>query len=135
MSERKVVISKGSRKTAAARCYLTEGKGRVYFNGIPLELYPIEMVRLKIMEPLILAKDVWIRIDARIEAFGGGIMGQAEAARMALARAMVKFAESKEVEKIFKDYDRTMLVGDHRRTESEKWMRYGARRWRQKSYR
>jgi small subunit ribosomal protein S9 len=39
------------------------------------------------------------------------------------------------LKEVFKEFDRTMISGDPRRTESEKWMRYSARRFRQKSYR
>ncbi|ACP55997.1 30S ribosomal protein S9 [Saccharolobus islandicus] len=134
--EQKVIISSARRKTARATCYIFPGKGRVFVNNIPIELIPIEMVRLKVMEPLLLAGNgVRLKIDAKIVTYGGGIMGQADAARMALARALVKFTGSDELKKIYRAYDRTMLAGDPRQTESEKWMRYSARRWRQKSYR
>lgn len=136
MSQNQVIITSARRKMARATCYLYPGKGRVYVNNVPIEIIPIEMVRLKIMEPLLLAgSDVRSKIDAWITVRGGGIMGQADAARMALARALVKFTNSEELKKIYKAYDRTMLAGDPRQTESEKWMRYSARRWRQKSYR
>jgi small subunit ribosomal protein S9 len=132
----KIIITSARRKMARAQCQLTEGKGKVFVNGVPIELIPIEMIRLKIMEPLLLAgESLASKIDARIYTFGGGIMGQADAARMALARALVKFSGSKELEELYKQYDRTMLAGDPRETESEKWMRYSARRWRQKAYR
>ncbi|QGA55104.1 30S ribosomal protein S9 [Sulfolobus sp. E5-1-F] len=134
--EQKVIISSARRKTARATCYIFPGKGRVLVNNVPIELIPIEMVRSKIMEPLLLAgNDVRSKIDAKIVTYGGGIIGQADAARMALARALVKFTGSEELKKIYRAYDRTMLAGDPRQTESEKWMRYSARRWRQKSYR
>lgn len=132
-----VIITSGRRKTAAARCYLYyPGKGRIFVNDVPVEFIPIEVVRLKIMEPILLAGEgIVSKIDAKIYTEGGGIMGQADAARMAIARALVKFSGSSELKDLYKQYDRTMLAGDPRQTESEKWMRYSARRWRQKSYR
>jgi SSU ribosomal protein S9P len=131
-----VILSSAKRKTAIARCVLRPGKGRVLVNGVPLELIPMEMVRMKIMEPLMLAGEkIKNSIDAEITVEGGGVMGQADAARMALARALVKFTNSQELRELFMVYDRSMLAGDKRRTESEKWMRYSARRWRQKAYR
>ena len=131
-----VVITHARRKMARARCYLTDGKGRVFVNDTPLETISEEMLRMKIMEPLLLAGEkIASSIDAKIYIEGGGIMGQADAARMALARALVKFTGSSELLEIYKVYDRTMLAGDPRQTESEKWMRYSARRWRQKAYR
>ncbi|AOL16252.1 30S ribosomal protein S9 [Sulfolobus sp. A20] len=134
--QEQVIITSARRKMARATCYLYPGKGRVYVNKTPIELVPIEMVRLKIMEPLLLAgENVRSKIDCWIFTSGGGIMGQADAARMALARAILKYTNSDELAKIYRSYDRTMLAGDPRQTESEKWMRYSARRWRQKSYR
>lgn len=131
-----VIITSARRKTAIAKCVLRPGKGRVLVNGMPIELIPMEVVRLKIIEPLLLAgENIRNSVDAEIEVRGGGVMGQADAARMALARALVKFTGSEELKEIYKVYDRSMLAGDKRRTESEKWMRYSARRWRQKSYR
>jgi small subunit ribosomal protein S9 len=47
----------------------------------------------------------------------------------------VAYTENEELRTIFKEYSRPMLAGDPRQTEPEKWMRYSARRWRQKSYR
>jgi len=138
MSEQKpqVIITSARRKMARARCYLTPGKGRVFVNDIAIEIIPMEVVRMKIMEPLLLAGEkIANSVDARIYVYGGGVMGQADAARMALAKALIKFTNSDELVKIYKAYDRTMLAGDPRQTESEKWMRYSARRWRQKAYR
>ncbi|EZQ03166.1 30S ribosomal protein S9 [Candidatus Acidianus copahuensis] len=136
MEESKVIITTARRKMARAKCYLYQGKGRVMINDIPVEVIPVEVMRLKIMEPLLLAGDsILSQIDAKVYTSGGGIMGQADAARMALARALVSFSGSQELKDMYKQYDRTMLAGDPRQTESEKWMRYSARRWRQKSYR
>lgn len=139
MSEKKesqIIITSARRKTAIAICYLRAGKGRVLINGTPAELIPIEAVRWKIMEPLLLAgKELVNKVDIEVKVKGGGIMGQADAARMAIARALVKYFNSEELKEIYKAYDRTMLAGDRRRTEPEKWMRYSARRWRQKAYR
>ncbi|AHC50608.1 30S ribosomal protein S9 [Sulfolobus acidocaldarius SUSAZ] len=135
-AEQNFMITYARRKSARASCYIKPGNGKVFVNDIPIEIIPIEVVRYKIMEPLVLAGDkITSSIEARIYTQGGGIMGQADAARMALARALVKFTNNKELVEIYKSYDRTMLAGDPRQTESEKWMRYSARRWRQKAYR
>ncbi|MCS7108312.1 MAG: 30S ribosomal protein S9 [Sulfolobales archaeon] len=132
----KIVISSSKRKTAVARVTLKPGKGRVWVNGIPLEILPIEMARLKIMEPLLLAGEgIWNSVDIKVSVSGGGYMSQAEAARTAIARALLLFTGSDELKQRFKEYGRAMLAGDSRQTEPEKWMRYSARRWRQKSYR
>ena len=62
-------------------------------------------------------------------------MGQAEAARIAIARALVAWSDSVELKQKYIEYDRTMLVGDPRRTEPKKFGGPGPRRRRQKSYR
>jgi len=132
----KIVVALGKRKTAIARAVVKPGKGRVWINGIPVEIYPIEMARLKMMEPLLLAGEgIWGSVDIKVSVSGGGIMAQADAVRTAIARALVTYTGSDELKQRYKEYSRTMLAGDPRQTEPEKWMRYSARRWRQKSYR
>jgi small subunit ribosomal protein S9 len=62
-------------------------------------------------------------------------MGQAEAARIAISRALVEWTKSSELRKVFTSFDRTMLAGDPRRSESKKFGGPGARTRKQKSYR
>ncbi|MEM2006518.1 MAG: 30S ribosomal protein S9 [Sulfolobales archaeon] len=132
----KVVIEIGKRKTAVARATVTQGFGRVWVNDIPIEVFPIELARIKMMEPLLLAGDsIRKSVDISVRVSGGGYMAQAEAVRMAIARGLAKFTGSEELKQLFREYTRYMLSGDPRQTEPEKWMRYSARRWRQKSYR
>jgi len=146
----KIVISTGKRKTAIARAVIKPGKGRVWINGVPIELVQPEMARIKMLEPLLLAgQKIRGIVDIRVNVKGGGYMAQADAVRMAIARGLVKYFECEgsdpECEKsnalslalreIFEEYDRTMLAGDPRRTEPEKYMRRSARRRWQKSYR
>lgn len=132
----KVVIEIGRRKTAVARATITPGSGRVWVNDVPIEIYPIELARVKMMEPLLLVGDsVRNSVDISVRVSGGGYMAQAEAVRMAIARGLVRYTGSEELKQLFREYSRYMLSGDPRRTEPEKWMRYSARRWRQKSYR
>ena len=133
----KIVVATGKRKTSIARAVIKPGEGRVWINNVPLEVYPIEMAREKIAEPLYLAGNLVKMIDIKVNVKGSGVMSQADACRMAIARGLVEyFSEySEELKKIFKEYDRTMLSGDPRQTEPEKWGRYSARRRWQKSYR
>ncbi len=132
----KIVVASGKRKTSIARAVVKPGIGRVWINGIPLEVFPVELARVKMMEPLMLVGDLWKKVDIRVEVRGGGVMSQAEAARTAIARGLLEYVNNdEEVRKIFTEYDRHMLSGDPRRTESEKWGRYSARRRWQKSYR
>ncbi len=133
---KKIVIATGKRKTSIARAIIKPGYGRVWINDIPIEIYPIELARLKMMEPLLLAgEDIWNTVDIVVNVKGGGVMSQADAVRMAIARGLVEYTGDPELKKIYLDYDRTMLAGDPRRTEPEKYMRRSARRRWQKSYR
>jgi small subunit ribosomal protein S9 len=76
-------------------------------------------------------------MDIDVTVKGGGVMGQMDAARTAIGKAIVEFTGSKELRDKFLAYDRTLLVSDARRTEPHKPSRStkGPRAKRQKSYR
>jgi small subunit ribosomal protein S9 len=131
----KVVNTSGKRKTAIARATVRTGKGRVRINSIPLEHYPNEIVRLKVEEPIILAPGALEGVDVTIDVRGGGIMGQAEAIRTALARGLLKWHNDSKIKDIYLSYDRTLLVNDSRQKEPKKPHGRGARKKFQKSYR
>jgi small subunit ribosomal protein S9 len=132
----KIVVATGKRKTAIAKALVKPGKGRVFINGIQLEIYPNELFKQKVMEPLLLAgREIWFNIDIYVNVRGGGVIGQADAVRFAIARALVAFFPETNLKKVYKEYDRTLLAGDPRQTEPEKYMHYSARRAWQKSYR
>ncbi|MHA1583050.1 MAG: 30S ribosomal protein S9 [Candidatus Baldrarchaeia archaeon] len=132
----RILLTSGKRKTAIARAVIREGKGRIRINKIPIEIYQPELARWKIMEPLLLAgDDIVSKIDIDVKVEGGGYMGQAEAARIAIARALVEWTEDPSLKKKVIEYDRSMLVGDPRRTEPKKFGGRSARARRQKSYR
>ncbi len=136
MSERKrILIVTGKRKTAIARAVIRPGRGNVTVNGFPASSISPELARARISEPLMLAGDRLGNVDVRVKVEGGGFMGQAEAARMAIASALVEWTRSAELRRIFTSFDRTMLAGDPRRKEPKKFGGPGARRRRQKSYR
>lgn len=136
MPAKKVLVVSGKRKTAIARAVVKPGMGRIKINMTPLEIYEPEIARQKIMEPLIQAGDeVWKQLDIDIKVWGGGYMGQAEAARMAIANALLKWTKSTQLRNVFTKYDRTMIVGDPRRKEPKKFGGPGARARDQKSYR
>ncbi|RLF15445.1 MAG: 30S ribosomal protein S9 [Thermoprotei archaeon] len=131
----RIVIAVGKKKSAIARAVIKPGKGRVRINNIPIEIYTPEMARWKIMEPLLLAGDLRNKVDIYVNVKGGGWMGQATAARMAIARGLVEWSQSEELKKIYLEYDRSMLAGDPRRPEPKKPRGRSARSKRQKSYR
>ena len=62
-------------------------------------------------------------------------MGQADAARTAIARGLVAFLDDEELKQTFLGYDRSLLVNDPRRKEPKHQLGRGARKRRQKSYR
>jgi len=134
-SKRIITIS-GKRKTAIARATIRTGRGKVRINNVPLEIFEPQIARLKIMEPFLQVDDeLRNQIDINLKVLGGGFMGQAEAARMAIARGLLKWTKSKHLQSAFTEYDRTMLAGDPRRKEPKKFGGPGARAKRQKSYR
>ena len=136
MPAKKVLVVSGKRKTATARAVVKPGVGRVRINMVPVEILEPIIAREKIMEPLLQAgEDVWKQMDMNVKTSGGGYMGQAEAARMAVANALLKWTKSSHLRTMFTEYDRTMIAGDSRRKEPKKFGGPGARAKEQKSYR
>jgi small subunit ribosomal protein S9 len=136
MPTRKVLVVSGKRKTASARAIVKPGVGRVRINMTPVEILEPEIAREKIMEPLLqVGEDVWKQLNIDVKTSGGGYMGQAEAVRMAVANALLKWTKSSHVRTVFTEYDRTMIAGDSRRKEPKKFGGPGARAKEQKSYR
>jgi small subunit ribosomal protein S9 len=136
MPSKKIIVVSGKRKTALARAIVKPGNGRIRINKIPVEIVEPEIAREKIMEPLLQAgEEVWKQVDIDVKTSGGGYMGQAEAARMAVANGLLKWTKSSHLRTVFSEYDRTMIVGDSRRKETKKFGGPGARARDQKSYR
>jgi small subunit ribosomal protein S9 len=135
MSMAKIINTSGKRKTAIARATIRPGKGVVRVNSVPLEIYPNEMARMKISEPILLYPKAVEGLDVAIDVQGGGIMGQAEAVRTALARGIIRWHNDPQIKELFLTYDRTLLVNDSRQKESKKPHGRGARKKFQKSYR
>jgi small subunit ribosomal protein S9 len=130
----KKIITSGRRKRSVATAVLSEGKGKVTINHVNLKSYTPELARLKIMEPLMLSGDVASKVDIDIRVTGGGFITQADAARLAVARALVAY--SGKLKDVFRDYDRQLLVADIRVREVSKPNHHGqARAKTQTSYR
>lgn len=130
---KKVIQSKGTRKRAIARATITEGSGKVMVNGQDINNHSTHILRLRICEPLVLAGEVTKKINIDVLTNGGGVSGQADAIRLAIARALVQY--DNKLKKVFDDYDRLLLVADVRRKEVCKPNDSKARAKRQKSYR
>jgi small subunit ribosomal protein S9 len=131
----KAITASGKRKTSIARATITDGKGRVRINARPIEFHEPEMAKAKMMEPLTIAGDAIKKVDIEVNVQGGGVMGQADASRTAIAKAIVIYTEDVELKKKYIAYDRSLLVSDPRRKLPKKPLGRGARVKRQKSYR
>jgi len=132
---KKVINTSGKRKTAVARAAVVKGSGKVRVNKVPLEIIEPELARLKMVEPLHIAGKRAEKLDISVSVSGGGVYGQADAVRTAIARAILEYTEDAELKEQYTAYDRTLLVNDTRVKESKKPLGRGARKKRQKSYR
>lgn len=131
----KLINTSGKRKSAIARATIKAGKGRVRVNRKPIELVEPEIARLKMMEPLVLAREKSQKVDINVQVEGGGFMGQADSVRTAIARGLVEFFGDDELKERYLKYDRALLVNDPRRHLPKTPLGRGARKKRQKSYR
>ncbi|MCT9096655.1 30S ribosomal protein S9 [Haloarchaeobius sp. HME9146] len=130
-----VTNTSGKKKTAIARATVKDGKGRVRINSKPVELVDPEISRLKMLEPFRIVDDVRDDIDVDVRVSGGGISGQADAVRTAIARGIVQHTGDAELRDAYMEFDRSLLVNDVRQSEPKKWGGPGARARYQKSYR
>ena len=131
---KKIINSSGKRKSAIARATIKEGKHFVKVNNTSLDVFSPNMAKLRIQEPLLLAGDAVKNLSISVNVSGGGVTSQADAVRLAIAKALAEYNEG--LRQVFLDYDRQLLVADVRRRETRKPNSHGkARSKRQKSYR
>jgi small subunit ribosomal protein S9 len=130
-----VTNTSGKKKTAIARATISEGGGRVRIDGQPVELVEPELAQLKMLEPFRIAEDRRDGVDVHVDVEGGGVMGQADAVRTAIARGLVDYYSDAELRDAYMEFDRSLLVNDVRQSEPKKWGGPGARARYQKSYR
>jgi len=112
----KNIITSGRRKQSIARAVLSDGNGKITVNSMNLKIFSPQLSKLKIMEPLMLAGDVASKVDIDIRVKGGGVINQADAARLAVARALVAY--NSKLKEVFLEYDRHLLVADIRVREA-----------------
>ena len=139
--KKQAVQTSGKRKTAVARATVREGKGRIRVNSKPIHIMEPELARRKALEPVQIAEAMnrLSTVDITVDVAGGGIMGQVDAVRTAIARGLVHFNDGavgidEELRDEFLRFDRTLLVNDPRRKEPKNQMGRGARKKWQKSY-
>lgn len=119
-----VINALGRRKTAVARIYMKPGNGGVSVNGRDLKDYfPTEVLQIILNQPFTISENAG-KYDVKVNVRGGGIAGQAEAIRMAIARALVEVdAENRPVLK-----KEGFLTRDSRMVERKKYGRAKARK-------
>jgi small subunit ribosomal protein S9 len=124
------------RKRAVARAHITEGTGIIRVNKMLLNAIDNPYTRAIMSEPLnYVPEKLWSKVDINVRVYGGGQMGQAQAVRGAIARALVKHANDNALEEDLLTIDKFLLVEDSRRVEPKKYMGPKARARKQKSYR
>jgi len=117
-------LATGRRKTSVARVFLRPGKGEIHVNGRTFDSYfPTESLRVPVRQPL-LATETADKFDILILATGGGVAGQAGAARLGIARALVEF--NGELRQRLKKLG--LLTRDPRQHERKKYGQKGARK-------
>ena len=117
-------LATGRRKCSVARIFLRPGKGEITVNHRPFENYfPTETARFVVKQPL-LATETAEKFDVLILADGGGVTGQAGAARLGISRALIEF--NAELRGKLKKLG--FLTRDPRQHERKKYGQKGARK-------
>ena len=120
-----VINALGRRKSAVARVYQSTGKGNITINNRPLEDYfKEETLRYIVCQPLNLTETL-ANFDIKVNLDGGGIKGQADALRLAIARALCK-VDVEAYRPVLKSNG--FLTRDAREVERKKPGQPGARR-------
>ena len=117
-------LGTGRRKTSVARIFLRSGKGAITVNGRSLEEYFVSEASRAIVRQALLATDTADKFDILILADGGGPAGQAGAARLGIARALIEF--NSELRPKLKSLG--LLTRDPRAHERKKYGQKGARK-------
>ena len=119
-----VIHKIGRRKTAVARVYVTEGTGVIVVNKKPFATYfPTATLQYKVLQAMTLTDNA-TNYDVKVNVYGGGSTGQAEAVRMAIARAMCEVeAENRAILK-----PEGLLTRDPRMVERKKFGQKKARK-------
>ncbi|MFH1586944.1 MAG: 30S ribosomal protein S9 [Candidatus Diapherotrites archaeon] len=134
-SRKKGITTKAKKKRAVARAVIKRGNGAIRINRRKLDVVSPRYVRELIQEPMTLAGDLANEVDISVNVRGGGFMGQAVAARGAIAKALLEFKSDEKLREKFIAYDRLLLVDDVRRVEPKKPLGPKARKKKQQSKR
>jgi small subunit ribosomal protein S9 len=145
----KIDLYPAQRKTCRALATISKGNGKVRINNVPAEVMEPEIAKEMVLTPINLLGENRNRVDINVKVHGGGFMGQAFASAVAISRALTGDGKGgrdpkdhpltksmrEEVRRKILEFDRHLLSGDPRQTESKKFGGPGARRRKQKSYR
>ena len=119
-----VIHKIGRRKTAVARVYISKGKGNITVNDKDFKSYfTTGTLQYKVNQPLALTENLG-NFDIKVNVYGGGVTGQAEAVRLALSRAMCEINEENRI--ILKPEG--LLTRDPRMVERKKFGQKKARK-------
>lgn len=119
-----VIHKIGRRKTAVARVYVSQGNGTITVNKRTFDNYfSTDTLKYKVKQPLAMTNNE-NNFDVKINVYGGGVTGQAEAVRLALSRAMCEVdAENRAILK-----PEGLLTRDPRMVERKKFGQKKARK-------
>jgi small subunit ribosomal protein S9 len=145
----KIDLYPAQRKTCRALATISRGNGKVRINNVPAEVMEPKIAKEMVLTPIHLLGEIRNRVDINVKVQGGGFMGQAFASAVAISRALTGDGKGgrdpkdhpltksmrEEVRRKILEFDRHLLSGDPRQTESKKFGGPGARRRKQKSYR
>ncbi|HSN96521.1 MAG TPA: 30S ribosomal protein S9 [Nitrososphaeraceae archaeon] len=145
----KIDLYPAQRKTCRALATISKGNGKVRINNVPAEVMEPKIAKEMVLTPINLLGENRNRVDINVKVHGGGFMGQAFASAVAISRALTGDGKGgrdpkdhpltksmrEEVRRKILEFDRHLLSGDPRQTESKKFGGPGARRRKQKSYR
>jgi small subunit ribosomal protein S9 len=145
----KIDLYPAQRKTCRALATISRGNGKVRINNVPAEVMEPKIAKEMVLTPINLLGEIRNRVDINVRVHGGGFMGQAFASAVAISRALTGDGKGgrdprdhpltksmrEEVRRKILEFDRHLLSGDPRQTESKKFGGPGARRRKQKSYR
>jgi len=129
------LMVRGKRKESTARATIKEGKGVVRINSVNLEAIQNPFIKELIHEPLVMTQEIASKVDISVSVSGGGAMGQAQAVRLAVARALVAYSKDETLQDRLYERDKFLVSEDSRRVEPKKYMGPKARARKQKSYR
>jgi small subunit ribosomal protein S9 len=128
-------VARGKRKESVARATIKPGKGMIRINRMNISSIPNPFIREIIREPVRYVGAEAAGIDIAVSVNGGGAMGQAQAARTAIANALALYFDQLNLREKFIIIDRSLVIEDTRRVETKKFRGPKARARFQKSYR